>query len=41
MSSLRLAPVVCGLVAATGVGTAATPKEIDAAVQKGTAYLKA
>src|SRR5262245_54652435 len=41
MSPLRLPPVVCGLVVATSGGTAATPKEIDAAVQKGTAYLKA
>jgi hypothetical protein len=29
------------LLAVVGVGTAATPKEIDAAVQKGAAYLKA
>src|SRR5437879_6544687 len=39
MSSLRFLFAVAGSLAA-GVCAAATPKEIDAAVQKGAAYLK-
>ncbi len=40
MSLLRFTFLVSGLVVAAGVSSAATPKEIDAAVQKGTAYFK-
>jgi hypothetical protein len=40
MLSLRIVPIVSALIIAAGVSAAATPKEIDAAVQKGTAFLK-